>query len=406
MKRILVLLMVLGCGVAFAQKQAKPKLPDAMKAWEQGKLAEAKQIIDQATTYEKTMNNGDTWFYRGLIYSTIDTSRTEAIKSLDPNPMKVAIESFEKADQMKKGKGEYNYVSLATMQTTIRDNFIENIANHWLQQGINKFQDDQDNAASLEALRKSKTMFEKLLPTYRNDTLVYYVTGLVAQQTDSADLAIESIRKYNEKGGKSKDAYLILYQIYTQKDDKNKALEVIKDARQKFPDNTDFARYEIGLLIDLNRIEEAKVGLEQAVKNEPDNKDLHFLLGYTLSEEKNYVEARKHYEQTLKLDPTHFNAQYYLAITYLLDVDKITKELNATGNKPADSKKRSALVQERVKASEVAIPYLLKLEGMKAPSKDMEVDVLEKLKLMYYYTADDKNTDRVDRKLKALGVTD
>jgi tetratricopeptide (TPR) repeat protein len=408
MKRILILLLVLGCGAAFAQKQAKPNINKAMKAWEDGKLAEAKDIIDQATTYEKTKDDANTWFYRGLIYSTLDTTKNEAFKSLDPNALKVAMASFAKADSMKKGSKEFVYLSPATMQTVLKDNHMENLANFYLQEGINKFQEEQDNVGSLENLRKSRMVFEKGLKTYRNDTLNYYVTGLVAQQSDSVDLALENITKYNAKGGKSKDAYLILYQIYSTgpKADKEKALEVLREARQKFPNITDFARYEIGMLIDMNKIDEAKVGLEEAIKNEPQNKDLQFLLGYTYNETKDYVNARKHFEEAAKLDPNFFNAHYYLAVTYLGDVDKITKELNATGNTAADSKKRSALVQQRVKASEVAIPFLQKVEKMKAPDKEMEIDVLQKLQLMYYYTADDKNSAIVEKKLKALGVTD
>jgi tetratricopeptide (TPR) repeat protein len=408
MKRILILLLVFGCGSAFAQKQPKPNINKAIKSWEEGKLGEAKDMIDQATTYEKTMNDGTTWFYRGVIYSSLDTTSNEAFKSLDPNPLKVAMESFAKAQQLKKGGKDYYVTVGGPLNMILSDAFMENLANHYLQQGINKFQDEQDNAASLEALRKSRTVFEKGLTAYRNDTLNYYVTGLVAQQADSIDLAVNMTNKYIEKGGTSKDAYLILYQVYStgERQDRDKALSIMREARKKHPNVTDFSRYEIGLLIDMNKIDEAKVGLQQEIEKEPGNKDLQFLLGYTHNELKDYENARKHFNEALKLDPQFFNAQYYLSVTYLIDVDKISKELSATGNTPADSKKRSSLVQQRVKASEIAIPYLEKAEKMKAPDKDTEIDVLQKLALMYYYTADDKKADAVAKKLKALGVED
>lgn len=408
MKRIFILLLVFGCGSAFAQKQAKPNINKAIKAWEEGKLGEAKEIIDQATTYEKTMNDGNTWYYRGVIYSSLDTTSNEAFKSLDPDPLKVAMESFAKANQLKKGGKDYYVTVGGPLNMVLSEAHMENMANHYLQQGINKFQEEQDNAGSLAALRKSRNIFEKNMTAYRNDSLAYYVTALVAQQSDSIDLAVDMANKYFAKGGTSKEAYLILYQIYStgERQDRDKALAIMKEARKKHPGVTDFARYEIGLLIDMNKIDEAKVGLQQEIEKEPGNKDLQFLLGYTYNETKDYENARKHFNEALKLDPNFFNAQYYLSVTYLLDVDKISKELSATGNTPADSKKRSALVQQRVKASEVAIPYLEKAEKMKAPDKDTEIDVLQKLALMYYYTADDKNAARVDKKLKALGVED
>jgi hypothetical protein len=82
------------------------------------------------------------------------------------------------------------------------------------------------------------------------------------------------------------------------------------------------------------------------------------------------------------------------------------KEYNATGNTAADSKRRSELIQQRTKKAEVAIPYLEKAEQMKAPDKDAQVEVLQKLSLLYYFTADDKNTNRINKKLKDLGVSD
>ena len=40
---------------------------------------------------------------------------------------------------------------------------------------------------------------------------------------------------------------------------------------------------------------------------------------------------------------------------------------------------------------------------MKTATKDSEFELIQKLKLLYYYVADDKNLERVSKKLKALG---
>jgi tetratricopeptide (TPR) repeat protein len=408
MKRIIFLMLMLAGVSGFAQKQPKPNINKALSLMKEGKLGEAKDMIDAATTYEKTMNDGKTWYYRGLIYATLDTIQNETFKALDPNPLKVAMESFAKADQLGKAGSEYFLQAENSIVPVTKTQQLEMLANYYLDKGIKKFQDDQpDNEASLAYLDKTKMVFENGLKTYTNDTLTYYVGGLVAQQAEKYDLAIENVNKYLQKGGKSKDAYLILYQIYNgPKEDKNKALEVLREAKKKLPNNADFPKLEIGLLIDLNKIDEAKTSLEQAVKAEPNNKILHFYLGYVNSKMDNPEAARKNYQEALRIDPSYFDAQFYLANTYLIDVDKTSKELSATGNKPADSKRRSELVQQRVKQSEIAIPYLERAEKMKAPDKDSEIEVLQKLSLLYYYTADDKNTARVEKRLKDLGVTD
>lgn len=408
MKRILFLLLMLSTVVAFAQKQAKPNINKALNSWKEGKLSEAKEIIDAATTYEKTMNDGKTWYYRGLIYSTIDTTSNEQFKSLDPNPLKVAVESFAKAKSLGKAGTDY-FIQDANALPQTQTTQLELLANYYLDKGLRAFQDDADNAKSLELLKKSKSVFESgVLTPYRNDTLAYYVEALVAQQTDSLDLAIESANKYFEKGGKSRDMYTIMYQIYYQgpKEDKTKALEVVRTARKLFPSNPDYPKMEIGLLIDMGKIEEAKSGLEEAIKTEPGNKILHFYLGYANTRTDNNEGARKHFQEAIKLDPTYFEAQFYLANTYLVDVDKTSKDLQNVPNTAAYSKKRSELIQKRVKESEIAIPFLEKAEKMQAPDKDSQIEVLQKLGQLYYYTADDKNSARIEKKLKELGVTE
>ncbi|HEY0743075.1 MAG TPA: tetratricopeptide repeat protein [Chryseosolibacter sp.] len=408
MKRILFLLLMLGSAAAFAQKQAKPNINKALAAWKDGKLSEAKEIIDAATTYEKTMNDGKTWYYRGLIYSTIDTTANEQTNALDPNAYKVAVESFKKAKELGKAGSDY-FIQDANAMPQTQSYQLEILANFYLDKGLRAFQDDADNAKSLELLAKSKGIFESgILTPYRNDTLAYYVNALVAQQSDSLDLAIEDANNYFEKGGKSKDMYTILYQIYYSgpKEDKNKALEVVRQARKLYPTSPDYPKMEIGLLIDMGKIEEAKAGLEQAVKTEPNNKILHFYLGYANTRTDNNEGARKHFQEALRIDPSYFEAQFYLANTYLVDVDKTSKELQNVPNTAAYSKKRSELVQKRVKESEIAIPYLEKAEKMEAPDKDSQIEVLQKLGQLYYYTADDKNSARVEKRLKELGVTE
>ena len=406
MKRLLIVVLVMASVVAVAQKQPKPNINKALTALREGKVSEAKQIIDAATTYEKTMNDGKTWYYRGLIYAAIDSTSNESIHSLDPNALNVAIESFKKAEELGKKGTEYFTTDPGAVVPTMKGTQMEILANFYLDKAIKKYQDDQDFDASLSLLDKSKLVFETQLDKYANDTLAYYVAGLVAQQAEKDDMAIENMNKYIEKGGKSKDAYLVMYQVYQKKEDKEKALEVIRRAKTDLPDNPDFPKVEIGLLIDMGKEAEAKAGLEEALKKEPDNKVLHFYLGYINAKSGDNATARKNYEDAVRIDPQYYDAQFHLANTYLVDVDKVSKELQNTGNTPKDSKRRSELVQQRVKQSEIALPFLERVEKMSHPDKDSEIEVLQKLSLLYYYVADDKNVARVDKKLKALGVTD
>jgi tetratricopeptide (TPR) repeat protein len=404
MKRIIFLMLTLVTVVAFAQKQQKPNTNKALKSFQEGNLAEAKEIIDAATTYEKTMNEGNTWYYRGLIYTAIDTTSNEAYKALDPNPLKVAIESFAKADALGKPGKEYFITDGKTVLPITKSQQSEMLANYYLDKGIKAFQDDADNEASLKYLRKTNVVSESLFKDkpYPNDTLTYYVTALVAQQSDSLDLAIASANKYIEKGGKGKDAYLILYQIYNSgpKEDKEKALEVVRQAKKAIPTNPDFPKLEIGMLIDMDKIAEAKTNLENAIKTEPDNKILHFYLGYTNSKTENMEEAKKNFNEALRIDPNYFDAQYYLAQLYLIDANKIRDQIKGLGMSAADKKKAAELDKQLVEKFKIALPYWEKAEQL----NPKDIDVLERLRTIYYYLGDDAKEARAGKRLKELGA--
>lgn len=405
MKHLAFFVMMLVAFSVQAQKQPKPNLNKLQNMWKEGKIAEAKEMADLATTFEKTKDDGKTWYLRGLVYATIDTSSNEQIKSLHPDAYKVALESFEKADSMA-GKSDYFIAGADITQMQTKAQQIEILSNYYLDKGIKDYQNQESIETTLGALNKSINLFENQLKTYPNDTLAYYVAALVGHSADSSQLAIDYGKKYFEKGGTSKDIHLMMYQIYTTSDlkDEAKALEIIREAKAKNPTDATFPKLEIEMLINSGKQDEAKAGLEEAIKKEPNDKLLHFFLGYVNVGLKNYEEAGKNFENALKIDPNYFQAQYYLAITKLAPIDKINQEYNALGNSAADSKKRTALVQQRVKASEEAIPYFEKAEKMEAPEQDSQIELLERLKTLYYYVADDANLARVNKKLKALGV--
>jgi tetratricopeptide (TPR) repeat protein len=327
MKRITLLLFMLAGVTAFAQKQEKPNLNKAFNAWQDGKLDEAKRIIDLATTYEKTMNDGQTWYYRGLIYASLDTTSNEAHRALATDALKTSIESFQKADALAKAGKEY--VSVMKNGIASKPMQVETLANYYLQKGLTKLQEEDDYEGSLRFLDKSRMFFEGTMKTYTNDTLLYYLLGLSNHFAEHYDPAIENLNKYFEKGGKSRDAYVMLYQIYSgPKENKEKALEIVRQAKAKLPNNPDFPKLEIGLLIDLNKIDDARINLENAVKADPTNFTYHYYLGYVNKQLGNLAEARKNLNESLKHKPDYFEAQYELATTYLIDVEAVTKEIN------------------------------------------------------------------------------
>lgn len=391
MKKYTLLLLLLVTVAAYAQKTPKPNLNKALQAWTENKLDEAKTIIDAATTYEKTMNDAKTYYYRGLIYAAIDTTSNEQFKALDPNAFDVAVESFKKADEMQKGKE--HFTQDANGMPILKSQQIAYWHGQYINKGANAYQEEDFE----EALKN----FEKAQKVLPGDTLGYFYAGFVANGMENYDKAIESFRKYIDLGGKSVDAYLSIINIYSAaKDDKESALKVVREAKPKFPNDPQLPKVEIGLLIDLKRIDEAKKGLEEAVAKEPGNKLLHFYLGYANASLNLNDEAKKNYEAALKIDPAYFDAQVYLAKLMYNDAATIKKEMASLGISAADKKKKFDLDKVLVEKLKVAQPYWEKAEQIEP--KDQEV--LDVLYSIYQDLGNDAGMKRLEKKFKEIGV--
>lgn len=378
---------------AVAQKKQKPNINRALKYLQDGQLAEAKQMIDEATTYEKTMGDGKTWYYRGLIYAAIDTTSNQSAKGLADDAFKTAMESFAKADQMAKPGSDYFTTDPASILPVTKSQQMAQLANFYLNKGAQRYQDDD--------LSEALKYFEKTQVVLPEDTIAYFYAGVVASSMEEHDKAIQNLEKYLEKGGTSADAYSVIINTYSgAKDDKEKALEVARRAKEKFPTNTEFPKVEIGLLIELEKIEEARTGLEQAVIREPDNKTYHFYLGYVNSKLEKWDEARKNFEQALRVDPSYFDAQYYLAQVYLIDAGKVADQMKNLGISAADKKKQQELDKVLVQKYKEALPHWEKAEKL----RPNDLDVLDRLRSIYYYLGDDANEKRVENKLKTLNA--
>jgi tetratricopeptide (TPR) repeat protein len=392
MKRFILILMVLASASVYAQKPIKPSLPKALASLTAGKLDEAKANIDAAIENEKMKTDGKTWYYRGLIYVALDTTSKEHFKSLAPDAFNTALEAFAKADEIAKGKDNY-FTQDPAVGIEIKSVQVQKWANTHLNKGAGRYQED-DYTGALES-------FEKASKINPNDTTAVFYGAFAALSSENYDKAIENFNKYIDAGGKSADAPLSLYNIYRdQKDDKEKALEVVQKAKLAHPNNADLPKVEIGLLIDLKRIDEAKKGLETAIAREPNNKIFHFYLGYTNTQLKDFTAAKKNFEDALRVDPEYFDAQLWLAKLMYNDAEMLKKEMANLGISAADKKRKQEIDKILVDKLKVALPYWEKAEKLN-PSDQEVIDILGD---MYADLGMDAQVARIEKRRKELGM--
>ncbi|SKC82180.1 tetratricopeptide repeat protein [Ohtaekwangia koreensis] len=397
MKKITVLLLLIIPGIVLAQKEAKPNINKALTALKSGKLDEAKSIIDAATTYEKTMNDGKTWFYRGVIYGALDTTSSyNATEDLGA----VAAASLKKAEELSNGKSATYFVQDNNGGMILYDQAITSISNSYLVKG--------DKAFNAENFKEALKQFEKgiAFKASKPDTTFYEYAGYAAYNSDERQKTMTYLAKYAELGGRRTQALTMPALLAYEDQNFEAALASAQQVLKIIPNHKDMKAVELNSLIQLKKYDLAAQNLQASVKANPNDAQSLYLLGVLNTELGKMEDAKANFEAALKIQPDYFDAQFNLSNYYLVEIDKTTQAVNALGISAANAKKKQELVQKRVKQSEVAIPYLEKAEKMKIPSKDAEIELLNKLSLLYYYIADDKNNERVTKRLKALGVED
>ncbi|RED94377.1 tetratricopeptide repeat protein [Marinoscillum furvescens] len=343
MKRTYILAVAMVLAVAgYAQK--KPKINKANSARENGDLVEAKSIIDAAIEHEKTKDDGKTWYYRGLIYATLDTTSNEQFSALAENALEEATEAFAKAEEIDP-EGKNYYVSGEFGIPVLMEQQISNYYSHYYNKAVTAFQNSEFEEA-VEA-------FENSYAIVPEDTNSYVNAAYAAHNGELYDDAVRNYRLAIDNGATSKDLYYNYVNILaTAMGEKEKALEVIDEALEQFPADGPLSKNKVNILIELGKIDEAKGNLEDAIKSEPDNENLYFTLGVLYDELDNMEKANEAYKSAIEINPEHYESNFNYGVNLINSANEIIKESNNLGMSKADQKKAKELepvIQEKLK---------------------------------------------------------
>lgn len=405
MKKISLVLALFVSFAAVAQKEIKPNVGSAEKALRAGKLDEAKAIIDVTTASQEYMvdkkgnpskNAAKSWFVKGIIYAALDTTSNAKFKTLVPDGFPIAKEAFDKAAALDPSNGGFlrdPVTGFPEMNTQIN----AYLAQAYFNTAIKAYQDDKD-------YKKAFLFTERTLYFIPNDTAILMNAGVFfGPAAEEFDKAVDYIKKYQEKGGTSSDAYVMLFSIYRdKKKDNEAALKIAQEMVKKFPGNSEFPRYELDMYVKMDRLPEAKTLMEKQVAANSADKESRYLLGVINLELKNNAEAKKWYEEALKLDDKYFEAQIALADVIYMDAKKVKAEMNQLGNSKEDFKKKVDLDKAYQEKLRVALPYWEKSEKL---SPD-DSRVLDALYIIYTDLEMTAQVTRIEKKMKTLGLLD
>lgn len=405
MKKIAILLIGIIPFASLAQKPIKPSTTNAEKALRAGQFDEAKAIIDVTTTSDDFMldkkgnpskNAAKAWFLKGVIYAGIDTTKVEKYKSLVPEGFPIAKEAFDKAKALDKDELAFLKDAAGVMPMFNKD-VNAYLAQAYFNIAINAYQDDQD-------YKKAFAFTEKTLYFIPEDTSILMNAGVFfGPSAEEYEKSIDYIKKYQEMGGKSTDAYIMLFSIYRDKlKDNDKALALAQELVKKFPGNAEYPKFELDLYIKMNRLPEAKAVMEKQAAADPTDKESRYFLGVISMELGDPKEAKKWYEEAIKIDPKYFEPQLGLADLIYTDARKTKAEMNQLGNSKEDFKKKVELDKKYQEELRVALPYWEKCEKL---SPD-EGKVLDNLYMIYNDLEMTAQVTRIEKRMKALGLFD
>jgi tetratricopeptide (TPR) repeat protein len=433
MKRIILFVLLIPV-ITLAQKEIKPSVAKAETALQKGIFDEAKSIIDATVANQEYMvdkkgqpskNAAKAWYLKGVIYTAIDTTKSEKFKSLVADPFPVAQEAFAKAEEIDKGKNEslVNGLTLGFPTPISKDIVSKSFAQAFLERGYKIYQ--------AKDFKKAFVDIEKVVFFVPKDTTQLMNAGVYfAPAAGEDDKSIGYIRRYQVAGGKNPDAFVQLYSIYTkradaskkagkEKDKKydalldsvymnntNKALGVAKELTAKYPSNMDFLNLEYNIYTSTNRLPEAKALMEKRATADPNDKESRYFLGLICNELKD-IDCAKHWMiEAVKVDPDYFDANLVLAKLTYADAQKLRNDRNAiTGSKDADLKKRQELFKQIPIKLKESIVYWEKCAVINSSDADGLYGLLSIYSdiSLYDETYEPKIVE-LKKKMKALGL--
>lgn len=375
---------------ADAQKKKKPNINKARLLWEKQELAEAKAIIDDATTYEKTMNNGKTWYYRGLIYVSIDTTTDATLSALSDNAMEIALQSFAKAEEIDPEEG-YNIIPPGGGLPVLMNQQIDGWYGYYFTEAVTSYEAENYSQAYDQFMKSSM-----ILP---KDTNSVSNAGYAALNMDDDDKTMKAFHMAMDRGSKNKNIILNMINIYNGAENYDAALEVLAKAKEYYPSDNMLNRQEVDILRKAGKLDEARAQLELAIKNEPDNALLPFFLGILYDEDGDPEKAMEWYKNTLTVDPDYYDAHYNIAVLVYNKTKELQNEKSLLNPYKKEDQKRSKELEPLIKSGfEDAVSYWEKVNSLKPNQRQ----VMETLIYMYSLTGQNSKADELEKQLNAL----
>ena len=299
MKQILLLSFILlislgGCSTKRYVRQAEHLIDD-------GKLEDARGLIQLAT--DSAINNqwAKTYLVYGKLAQTAATSKKKEDQNLFENPLQLAYKNYMKALEMdEKGKLD-NSVSL----------LLPRLSNDFIDKGVKAFNARKYREAMISFEYVSR-IAEYDIFKGSVDTGIIYNAGLAAYNAEIYENAVKHFTTCKKMNYGGVNLYLLLKNTYVSMNDSASVLQVLKEAFEKFPEEEEVLVQLVNYYISAGMNNEALDFLKIAKEKDPDNATYFFAEGLIYDRVGKVKNAKDAYKRSIDIDPMFFTSQYNL----------------------------------------------------------------------------------------------
>ncbi len=277
MRKLVLSLILVGVAttVAFGQKKV---VKSAERNLRKGNLEEALTDINNALQDAETGEQSNSFLVKGKILTKqyeADSSDTKSTVEIGRN----AFDSFTEAMELenndstsKVGKEIYKEV-VPELPANLQGEGVYKLKTLSVDKAIGRYEEDD-----LELAHDFFALAADIDPA---DTSIVFNAGYTANTIENFDAAKKYLSWLIDNPDYNKlNAYYFLIQIASTEEDPEEAYRLVKEARKDYPTDKGLGEYEIQLLLQLEKMDEAMESIEKSLQEDPDNAPIRLRYGY------------------------------------------------------------------------------------------------------------------------------
>lgn len=390
-------------GLTMAQKK---ELKDAEKAVKKGNVVEAKAALKAVEAVLANASDAEKAQYYGL-QGNLAFAQIQKDVDVDSN-VDAIIESFRKLNEFESNKGskivKLANEEIATVGTKVVGQAIEDNGSQNYKGATRRFTQAYElnpndtvylyyaastaiNSKDYETATKN---YKKLIDLGYNGSESYYTavektSGQVqsfGKDSKMRDLMVKqgthTDPKFVKEDSKRPEIVKNLALIYYQEGKYDEAEKAIEEARATNPNDMNLLLTHMDLYLKSNNMGKYEELAKEALAKNPNDDVLLYNLGVTSFQAGKYDQARKYYEDAIRVNPKSENAYLNMAFLKLQPDQDITNEMNGLGLSAADNKKYEVLQKKKHGIYKDAMNDLEKVISIN-PENDAAVSTLRNI---------------------------